>query len=155
MTTLPRGLHAQELRPLNQTKFLDTSLRNELWLLGSYSKKIGYPVQEQYPVQLSSTGKFFNDTGLHRFINQQSYVFLSADTTGLSQTSFDSSYIAVTAFGPGYMKVLVNNPGLSLYLHFFKMIIPGGRHSLMVRRSYTSRAIKHLSLYPCAEGIKK
>jgi hypothetical protein len=111
MTTLPRGLHAQELRPLNQTKFLDTSLRNELWLLGSYSKKIGYPVQEQYPVQLSSTGKFFNDTGLHRFINQQSYVFLSTDTTVLSQTSFDSSYIAVTAFGPGYMKVLVNNPG--------------------------------------------
>jgi hypothetical protein len=111
MTMLPRGLHAQELKPLSQTKFLDSSLENELWLLGSYSKKIGYPLEERYPVQLNSTGKFFADSTLHHFINQQGVLFLSTDTTISANTNFDSSYINVIRFGPGYMNVLVNNPG--------------------------------------------
>jgi hypothetical protein len=111
MTMLPRGLHTQELQPLTQTKFLDSSLRNELWLLGSYSKKIGYPLEEQYPVQLSTTKKFFEDSALHDFINKQAFIFLSTDTTNTANTSYDSSDIRVTASGPGYMKLIVVNTG--------------------------------------------
>jgi hypothetical protein len=111
MIILPRGLHAQELQPLSQTKFLDSSLRNELWLLGSYSKKIGYPLEEQYPVQLNTTRNFFEDKALHDFINKQAFIFLSTDTTITANTSYDSSYIRVTASGPGYIKLIVSNAG--------------------------------------------
>jgi len=111
MTTLPRGLYTQQLQPLNQTKFLDTSLRNELWLLGSYSKKIGYPVEEKYPVQLNTTKKFFEDTALHAFINKQAFIFLSTDTTITANTSYDSSHIRVMASGPGCIKLIVSNAG--------------------------------------------
>ena len=109
MTTLPRGLHAQEFQPLNQTKFLDSSLRNELWLLGSYSKKIGYPVEEQYPVQLNTTRKFFEDSALHDFINKQAFIFLCKDTITGSQTNYDSTILKVIEFGPGDLTVTVSN----------------------------------------------
>jgi hypothetical protein len=109
MTMLPRGLHAQELQSLNQTKFLDPSLRNELWLLGSYSKKIGYPVEEQYPIQLNTTRKFFEDTALHDFINKQSFIFLCKDTIIGSQTNYDSTIIKPVEFGPGDLTVTVSN----------------------------------------------
>jgi hypothetical protein len=109
MTMLPRGLHAQELKPLSQTKFLDSSLENEFWLLGSYSKKIGYPVEERYPVQLNSTGKFFADTSLHHFINEQAFVFLCEDTVVNSPTNYDPAVIKITEFGPGHLKVAISN----------------------------------------------
>lgn len=109
MTVLPHGLYAQELLPLNQTKFLDSSLRNDLWLLGCYSKKIGYPKEEPYPVQLNTTKKFFEDTSLHNFINKQAFVFLSRDTAIDSKTNYDSSMISINKFGPGYLKLTVNN----------------------------------------------
>jgi hypothetical protein len=109
MTTLPRGLRAQELQPLKQTKFLDSSLKNELWLLGSYSKKIGYPSEEQYPVQLNTTRKFFEDTALHDFINEQSFIFLCKDTIIGSQTNYDSTLIKTVEFGPGTLTVAVSN----------------------------------------------
>jgi len=111
MTVGLRGLHVQELTPLNQTRFLDSSLRDQLWLLGSYSKKIGYPIEEQYPVQLNTTKEFFQDSALHHFINQQAYIFLSTDTTVWASTSFDSANIAITEFGPGHLKLQVNNTG--------------------------------------------
>ena len=109
MTMLPRGLHTQELQPLNQTKFLDSSLRNELWLLGSYSKKIGYPLEEQYPIQLNATKKFFEDSVLHDFINKQAFIFLSKDTIIGSQTNYDSMLIKEVKFGPGDLTVTVSN----------------------------------------------
>jgi hypothetical protein len=109
MTILPRGLHTQELQPLTQTKFLDSSLRNELWLLGSYSKKIGYPLEEQYPVQLTTTKKFFEDSALHDFINKQAFIFLSKDTIIGSQTNYDSTLIKAVKFGPGDLTVTVSN----------------------------------------------
>jgi hypothetical protein len=111
MMVLPHGLYAQELLPLNQLKFLDSSLKKELLLLGSYTKKIGYPLEEQYPVQLNTTKKFFEDTGLHNFINKQAFIFLSEDTTIDAKTSCDSSLVVINAFGPGHLKITVNNTG--------------------------------------------
>jgi len=109
MTTFPRGLHPQELIPLNKTKFLDSSLRSELWLLGSYSKKIGYPSEEQYPVQLNTSKEFFEDSALHDFINDQAFIFLCKDSVIGSQTNYDSTLIKITGFGPGELTVTVSN----------------------------------------------
>jgi hypothetical protein len=109
MTVEPHGIYPQSLVSLNQTAFLDSSLKNELWLLGSYSKKIGYPGEERYPVQLNTSNGFFKDTLLHDFINKQAFVFLAKDTTINSFTCLDSSIIKVSEFGPGHLKVIVNN----------------------------------------------
>ena len=109
MTILPRGLHTQELQSLNQTKFLDSSLRNELWLLGSYSKKIGYPVEEQYPVQLNTTRKFFEDSALHDFINKQSFIFLLQRHDYWFSNKLRFTIIKTVEFGPGDLTVTVSN----------------------------------------------
>lgn len=105
----PRGLFAQELRPLRETASLDSTSRSDLLLLGSYSRKIGYPKEEQYPVELRTTLNYFNDTGLHAFISKQSYIFLSTDTSINAVTNFDSLKIRVDRFGPGYLSVKVTN----------------------------------------------
>jgi hypothetical protein len=109
MTQFAPGISPQELQPLKKTTFIDSGLRGQFILLGSYSKKIGFPREEQYPVELKSTQNFFSDSSLFRFITQQAYVFLSADTTTTSETNFDSSNIEIKKFAPGYLKVSVNN----------------------------------------------
>ncbi|TMI85595.1 MAG: hypothetical protein E6H10_02910 [Bacteroidetes bacterium] len=109
MTQAPRGIFPQELQPLNKTTFIDSSLRSEFIMLGSYSKKIGYPKEEQYPIELKNTQKFFNDSSLFLFIIQQSYIFLSSDTTETSETNFDSTSIKIRQFAPGYLHIGVNN----------------------------------------------
>jgi hypothetical protein len=105
----PRGIFPQELQPLIKTTFMDSSLRSEFIMLGSYSKKIGYPNEEQYPIELKSTQKFFSDSDLHHFIIRQSYVFLSTDTDATSETNFDSTRIEIKKIVPGCLHVLVNN----------------------------------------------
>lgn len=109
MTQFSPGIFSQELQPLYKTSFIDSGLRGQFIMLGSYSKKIGYPKEEQYPVELKSTQNFFTDSSLVRFIIQQSYVFLSTDTTITSQTDFDSTSIEIKKFAPGYLNVAVNN----------------------------------------------
>jgi hypothetical protein len=109
MTQFARGISSQELQPLKKTTFIDSSLRTQFILLGSYSKKIGFPKEEQYPVELESTQNVFSDSNLFRFITQQSFVFLSADTTATSETNFDSASIEIKKFALGYLKVSANN----------------------------------------------
>jgi hypothetical protein len=109
MTQFARGIFPQELQALYKTKFLDSNLKGQFIMLGSYSKKIGYPNEEQYPVELKSTQNFFGDSVLFRFISHQSYVFLSTDTTSTSETNFDPTSIEITKFAPGYLHVSVNN----------------------------------------------
>jgi len=103
------GIFAQKLQPLNQTTFIDSSFRSQFLMLGSYSKKIGYPKEEQYPVELKNTQKFFGDQSLFRFIIHQPYVFLSVDTAISSETKFDSTIIEIKKFAPGRLQVSVNN----------------------------------------------
>jgi hypothetical protein len=109
VTPSARGIFAQELRPLNKTSFMDSSLRSEFIMVGCYSKKIGYPNEEQYPIELRNTQNFFTDSGLFHFIIRQSYVFLSTDTTTTSETSFDSASIDIKSFAPGYLHLSVNS----------------------------------------------
>jgi hypothetical protein len=107
----PHGLFAQELTPLSKTVFLDSSLKEKFTLVGTYSKKIGYPQEEQYPVELNSTEQFYKDSALQRFIYDQSYIFLSTDTTITAKTNFDSSRIEIVEFGAGYLRLIIDNPG--------------------------------------------
>jgi hypothetical protein len=113
ISAFPKGIYAPELVSINHTKYIDSSERDRLWLLSSYSKKIGYPTEERYPVQLVSTGRFFADSSLHQFINNQSWLFLSTDTTQNTTTNFDSSHIKILAFAPGYMKLEIKNDNYS------------------------------------------
>jgi hypothetical protein len=109
MTQFAPGISQQELQALYRTKFIDSSLKGQFIMLGSYSKKIGYPDEEQYPVELKNTQNFFSDSNLFRFITQQSYVFLSTDTTQKGETNFDSTRIEVKKFAPGDFHMTVNN----------------------------------------------
>lgn len=123
MNVLPHGTYAQELQPLRKTVFLDSTLFDELQLLGSYSKKIGYPKEEYYPVQLNTTKIFFGDTSLHHFINDQAFVFLSTDTTLNAGTNFDTANIQIQEFGNGHLKIVINNPGYN-YINFLQNDYP-------------------------------
>jgi hypothetical protein len=109
MTQFGPGISRQELQPLYKTKFIDSGLKGQFTMLGSYSKKIGYPDEEQYPVELKNTQNFFSDSSLFRFITHQSYVFLSTDTTVTAETNFDSTTIKIKKFAPGNFHVFVNN----------------------------------------------
>ncbi|MES1219924.1 MAG: hypothetical protein ABUT20_30765 [Bacteroidota bacterium] len=104
-----KGIHTPELKSINNTAYLDSSLLNDLWLIPSYSKKIGYKKEELYPIQLRSNQNFFSDQQLLQFITNQSYIFLSKDTSIDTNTSSDSAFINVIAFGPGYIKASLVN----------------------------------------------
>src|SRR6185369_679149 len=71
--------------------------------------KIGYPSEEQYPVQLNTSKEFFEDSALHDFINDQAFIFLCKDSVIGSQTNYDSTLIKITGFGPGELTVTVSN----------------------------------------------
>ncbi|MES1222025.1 MAG: hypothetical protein ABUT20_41395, partial [Bacteroidota bacterium] len=104
-----KGIHAPELKSIINTQYLDSSLLDDVWLISSYSKKIGYITEESYPVQLRNSVTFFSDSLLFKFIINQSYLFLSSDSTINSLTNFDSTNIHVQSFAPGYIKASVTN----------------------------------------------
>ena len=109
MIQSPRGIIIQELQPLSQTRFMDSTVKNEFLLQGSYSKKVGFPGEEKYPVELKTTRNYFDDSTVRAFISKQSYIFLSMDTTIGGETNFDSSLIRVSEFGPGYLHATIDN----------------------------------------------
>jgi hypothetical protein len=110
-----KGIQIQELVPVNQIQFISVEDKNELMLLSSYSKKIGHPEKESYPVELSSSADYFNDTALTNFINRQGWMFLSTDTTIDALTDFSDSSISVSQAGPGDIRCTVNR-GIYKYL---------------------------------------
>jgi len=109
MIQSPRGIVMQPLQPLSQTRFPDSTFENEFLLLGSYTKRVGFPNEEKYPVELRTTANYFSDSTVKAFVSNQAYVFLSSDTTLDAETSFDSSLIRVSEFGPGYLHATVEN----------------------------------------------
>lgn len=110
-----KGIQLQDLNPVNQTQFIPVEDKNELMLLSSYSKKIGSPEKESYPVQLKTSADYFNDTTLRNFINRQSWMFLSTDTTINALTDFSDSSISISQAGPGEIRGTVNK-GIYKYL---------------------------------------
>jgi len=123
ISTFPKGIHPQEQKALKDTRFLDTSYRRDLILLGSYTKKIGFPREEDYPVELNSTERFFGDSLLTDFIFRQSWIFLSKDTLPGTETRFDSSALHVTAFAAGRLAVSVKDSAYP-YLTFLQNDYP-------------------------------
>ncbi len=119
----PKGIHAQEQKALKDTRFLDAAYFKDLILLGSYSKKIGYPEEEAYPVELNTAVSFFNDSARLHFILHQSWIFLSKDTIPGTATRFDSNALHVNAFGPGRLDVTVRDAGYR-YLTFLQNDYP-------------------------------
>jgi hypothetical protein len=119
----PKGIHAPEQKALISTSYLDSSYTNDLMLLGSYSKKIGYLKKEAYPIELSAAEDLFQDSALFHFILRQSYLFFSTDTTIHAATAFDSSLIHIRKFGPGLIQATVDNTGYH-YLTFLQNDYP-------------------------------
>lgn len=111
ISTFPKGIHPQPLVSIINGKYISAEYENQLGLLGSYSKKIGYLKPDQYPVQLNNNNQFISDTTLYNFIKQQAFIFLSSDTTITAKTNFDSSYIRVIKSGAGYVKCIIHNSG--------------------------------------------
>jgi hypothetical protein len=111
ISSTPKGILKQDLTPVNQTQFIPLEDKNELMLLSSYSKKIGHPAQEDYPVQLQSSKDYFNDSSVMRFINKQAWIFLSSDTIINAQTNFSDTAIQIIESGPGHIRCSINNTG--------------------------------------------
>lgn len=107
--SFPKGIHAPEQKALLATTYMDSVHVPELGLMGAYSKKIGYIKHEAYPIELNSSISFFQDPALLHFILQQSWLFLSKDTTLGTSTSFDSAVIHVEKFGPGLVRAVIDN----------------------------------------------
>jgi len=119
----PKGIHPQEQKALNKTHFIDTIYTRDLVLLGSYSKKIGYPAKEAYPVTLNTAEDFFHDSTIFNFILQQSWLFLSKDTIPGTTTRFDTSAIKINTFGPGHLDLTVSDTSYR-YLTFLQNDYP-------------------------------
>lgn len=111
INSIPRGIQLQELTPVRQTKFIEPDDKREFVMVASYSKKIGNPEPDDYPIQLNSNLHYFNDSALTSFINRQAWLFLSTDTTVNASTDFKTSSISVTENGPGKIKCVINNTG--------------------------------------------
>ena len=109
ISTFPKGVHAQEQAPLLDTRFLDSGYAKDLILLGDYSKKIGYPKEEQYPVEIGAAETMYRDTALFDFIRRQSFLFMSVDTTATGPTAFDSDAVRIIHFCPDKLEAWVNN----------------------------------------------
>jgi len=105
----PKGIQPQKLVSINNADYITPPDETQFLLIASYSKKIGSKLPDQYPVQLRSNDAFIGDKDLYKFIKNQSYLFLSDDTTVNTRTNFDSSNIQVKRAGPGLIKCTVIN----------------------------------------------
>ncbi|MEO5947107.1 MAG: hypothetical protein ABIP79_09865 [Chitinophagaceae bacterium] len=105
----PKGIQPQELVSINNANYITPPDESQFLLIASYSKKIGSKMPDQYPVQLWTNSAFIGDKDLYNFIKNQSYIFLSDDTTINTRTNFDSSNIKVQRAGPGLVKCIVSN----------------------------------------------
>lgn len=119
----PKGIYPPPLLSINTSQQINKEDQKILWLAATYSKKIGHPFEEPYPVQLKSSALFFKDFTLKQFINKQSYVFLSSDTLIDSKTNFASNDIKILEFQPGYLKLHVNNTDYN-YITFLQNNYP-------------------------------
>ena len=103
----------------NQAPYIQPADDNQFMLIASYSKRIGHPVPDQYPVQLNTNAAFVNDTVLFNFINKQPFLFLSENRNVNTSTQFDSSHLRIIESGPGYTKCLVKTDK-SVWLNFLQ-----------------------------------
>ncbi|TMI66234.1 MAG: glycosyltransferase family 39 protein [Bacteroidetes bacterium] len=147
----PPGIQLQKLTPVSETKLITPENKREFIMLSSFSKKIGNPEMEDYPVQLKSSAAFFSDSALTNFINQQAWLFLSSDTLTTAFTSFDSSAIKVIENGPGKIKCSVSNSGYK-FLVLLQNNYPYWRVSMDGKEIKHSTAFKTFISVPVTDG---
>ena len=147
----PKGIQLQELTPVSKTKLITPVDKREYVMLSSFSKKIGNPEIEDYPVQLNSNAAFFNDSILTGFINQQAWLFLSSDTLVNAFTNFDSSVIKVIENGPGKIKCSIHNSGFK-FLVLLQNNYPHWQVSMDGKEVKHSTAFKTFISVPVTDG---
>jgi hypothetical protein len=105
----PKGITKQELTSIRDTRYIQPKDELQFMLISSYSKKIGNTRPDQYPVQLRTQEALLNDSATYSFIKEQAYLFLSGDTIGNTETSFDPDHIQVEKAGPGHITCQIHN----------------------------------------------
>ncbi len=151
INSFPKGIQKQELTTINQTKLIEPENKREYIMLSSFSKKIGSPEKEDYPVQLKSNAEYFADSSLTNFINQQAWLFLSSDTTVNAVTNFDSSIIKVIENGPGKIKCFINSRGYK-FLVLLQNNYPHWQVSIDGKKIIHATAFKTFIAVPVPEG---
>ncbi len=109
ISTFPKGIVKPNQKSINENKYIDARYEPIIGSAAFYSKQIGYPTQPAYPILLNSTKRFYNNRAIAAFIRNQSYLFLSTDTTINAHTSYDSSKIQVENYTPTVIKTRILN----------------------------------------------
>lgn len=109
LLSAPKGINIQPLNIADKTIYIDSSNFALAGIPNAYSKQISIPFDKEYPINIKTNARLFDDSLLLKFIEQQAYVFLSMDTTINSKTSFDSNNIVVRKLSPGFIEAEVNN----------------------------------------------
>lgn len=146
--SFPKGI----IKPYQKPIILNASVNNSWYasfngINGFYSKQIGFPYEFHYPTKLHSVDVYFKKQPVVDFINHQSYLFLSTDTTVLAQTNIDSADIRIEQYTPTYIKASVQNKDYR-YLIFLQNNYP--RWKVYVN----GRLAEHFTAYESFIGIQ-
>lgn len=146
INTVPKGIIKPYQKPVNANSYIDSSYQSLFLEVAFYSKQIGYPRELQYPVELYSVSNFFGDSATQNFINQQSWLFLSADSSVVAKTNFDSNNVQINMYSPTYIKATIHNNGY----HFITLLqnnYPGWK--VLVDK----KPVEHFTVYHSFIGV--
>jgi hypothetical protein len=146
LDTVPKGINTPPQKAVKENVYIDSRHDRVIGSSAFFSKQIGYPTIAPYPVILKSTSLYFSNDSLVRFINAQSYLFLSTDTTIQSRTTFDRSTIKVLLFTPTKTRLAVKNVGFK-YLTFLQNNYPRWKVFL------DNKPVKHFTSFSSFIGI--
>lgn len=144
--TMPKGINRPFLKTINDNIYIDKKYDSIIGSSAFYSKQIGYPTQPQYPVILEQANKFYLNSSLVQFINQQSFAFLSKDTVINSITMSDSNAIKILNYTPTITKLYVQNNDFK-YLVFLQNNYPRWEVFL------DGKPIQHFTVFETFIGI--
>lgn len=111
INTVPKGIFKPYQKPINSNSYIDSAYKSLFLEVAFYSKQIGYPNELQYPVLLNSTENFFSNAGVQKFVNKQSYLFLSTDTSVFAETNIDSTDLQINSYVPTHIQTTIRNNG--------------------------------------------
>ena len=143
---MPKGINKPAQKTINANSYIDNKYDTIIGSSAFYSKQIGYPTPLPYPVILRQTDLFYSHNSLVQFINAQSFLFLSKDTTIDSQTTYDSSLIKILNYTPTETKAQVQNNGFT-YLTFLQNNYPRWKVFL------DGKPIQHFTVFKTFIGI--
>lgn len=144
--TFPKGINKPFQNTVKGNIYLDKKYDTIIGSSAFYSKQIGYPTPLPYPIILKQTHTFYSIDSLSQFINDQSFLFLSQDTTIGSRTTYDSSLIKIAKFTPTQTKVQIQNNGFK-YLTFLQNNYPRWKAFL------DGKPVEHFTVFKTFIGI--